>query len=251
MKGIFFILIAVFCLAPLVARAECQASRIEALCAGLAENLNANLQVRLDRTAPLVTAPFANLHDLASTSSLGTILAEELGNAFSRYGYAVADTRAFIPSAFSRKEHGATALSLNADQAGNQPSARHTLTGTYALADGGVRVWARIVQTSDHAVLAAASCRLRLTAEVQGLLAGSTSPAKATQQHTTLLNPKIKADAKRIQQALAAQGLYKAKIDGVWGKKSKAALSRFRASLALPATPNWDQQTQTALLPAS
>jgi TolB-like protein len=245
------ILFAMFCLAPLSARAECQASRIEALCAGLAENLNANLQVRLDRSAPLVTAPFANLHDLASTSPLGTILAEELGSAFSRYGYAVTDTRVFMPSAFSRKEHGATAFSLSADQTGSQPGARHILTGTYALADGGVRVWARIVQTSDHAVLASASCRLRLTQEVHGLLAGSTSSAKTPHQQTALLSPKKKADAKRIQQALAAQGLYTSKIDGVWGKKSKAALARFRASLALPATPTWDQQTQAALLPAS
>jgi TolB-like protein len=250
MRGILSILIALFCLAPLSARAECQASRIEALCAGLAENLNANLQVRLDRTAPLVTAPFANLHDLASTSPLGTILAEEMGNAFARYGYAVTDPRAFAPSAFSRKEHGETALSANADLTGNQPGARHILTGTYALADGGVRVWARIVLTSDHSVLAAASCRLRLTAEVHGLMASTNPRAKTPQDQAALLNPKKKPDAKRIQQALAAQGLYTSKIDGVWGKKSKAALARFRASLALPATPTWDHAAQAALLPA-
>lgn len=192
MRGILTFLIALFCLASVSARAECQASRVEALCAGLAESLNTNLQIRLDRSAPIVTAPFANLHDLASTSPLGTILAEELGSAFSRYGYAVTDTRAFIPSALSRKEHGATALSAKADQTGNQISSRHILTGTYAHVDGGIRVWARIVQTSDQAVLASASCRLRLTEEVHGLLAGSTSPAKATHHQATLLNPKKK-----------------------------------------------------------
>jgi peptidoglycan hydrolase-like protein with peptidoglycan-binding domain len=65
------------------------------------------------------------------------------------------------------------------------------------------------------------------------------------------MNLKTKADAKRVQQALAAQGLYTGKIDGIWGKRSKAALSRYRASMALPATPVWDLQTQAALLPAS
>ncbi len=244
------ILAACLWLLPAWASAQCAAPRIDTLCAALAEELAGNLQVRLDRTQPIVTAPFADLHNLKSTSELGRILAEELGNGFADRGYRVADPRAFMPSPYSRKEHGETALSQQPDTAGSAATARTVLTGTYAQADGGLLVSARLVQTSDQTVLSAASCRLRLTPEVSRLL-GASSQAAAKAAPAALLDLKNKANAKRVQQALAAQGLNPGKIDGVWGKKSKAALSRFRASLAMPATPAWDLATQNALLPSS
>ena len=61
-------------LLPAWASAQCAAPRIDALCAALAEELAGNLQVRLDRTQPIVVAPFADLHNLKSTSELGRVL---------------------------------------------------------------------------------------------------------------------------------------------------------------------------------
>ena len=245
------VLILLLCAFPPHATAQCGASRIDMLCVSLAEGLIDNLQLRLDRSALIATAPFADLHDVKNTSPLGRILAEELGNSFTRYGYRLADARVFTPSPYSLKEVGETALSTAPDQAGATTGAQTILSGTYTMADGGLLVSARLVQPADHAVLAVATCRLRITGEVRELLAASSSGAKAPARHATLMNLKAKADAKRVQQALAAQGLYKGKIDGIFGKRSKAALSRFRASLALPATPTWDSQTQAALLPAT
>lgn len=249
MTRAILLVLALCCVMPAHVRAGCGASRVEELCTVLAGDLAANLQVRLDRSAMIVTAPFADLHDLKTTSPLGRILAEETGNAFSRYGYRVADTRAFMPTPFTVKDSGESALSGGPDQAGATAGMQTILTGTYALADGGVRVSARIVYVGDHAVLAAASCRLRLTEEIRRLMDSAPSAAKAKAPSAPLLDLKHKGDAKRVQQALAAQGLYKGKIDGIWGKRSKAALSRFRASMALPATPHWDSATQAALLP--
>jgi TolB-like protein len=245
------ILAACLWLLPAWASAQCAAARIDALCAALAEEMAENLQVRLDRTQPIVAAPFADLHNLKATSELGRVLAEELGGHFAGRGYRVADPRAFMPSPYSRKEHGETALSHQPDTAGSATSARTVLTGTYAQVDGGLLVSARLVQTADQTVLSAASCRLRLSPEVARLLGASTQAAAAKPAPAPLLDLKNKAAAKRVQQALAAQGLNPGKIDGVWGKKSKAALARFRASLAMPATPTWDLATQNALLPNS
>lgn len=245
------LLCTLLCFAPGQALAGCGASRVVELCQNLAEGLENHLQVRLDRSAGIMTAPFADLHDPQTTSALGRILAEELGNSFARYGYRVADTRMFMPTPFSLKETGETALSVNPDQAGATAGKQTILTGTYARVDGGVLVSPRIVQVFDHAVLAAASCRLRLTEEVDGLLGAAPTRAKAKTPPLPLLDLKKGADAKRVQQALAAQGLYTGRIDGVWGKKSKAALARFRASMAMPATAHWDQATQAALLPPS
>ena len=242
---------ALLCAVPAPGSAGCGASRIDELCTDLADSLAGNLQVRLDRSSAIMTAPFADLNDPKATSPLGRILAEETGNAFSRHGYRVADTRAFMPTPYTVKEGGNTALAGGPDQAAANSGAQTILTGTYALAEGGVRISARIVQTADHAVLASASCRLRLSRETQALLSPTAATAKTPQQQARLLDLKKKPDAKRVQQALAAQGLYKGKIDGVWGKRSMAALARFRASMAMPATAQWDGPTQTALLPPS
>ena len=244
------ILAACLWLLPAWASAQCGAARIDALCAALAEELAGSLQVRLDRTQPIVAAPFADLHNLKGTSELGRVLAEELGNGFADRGYRVADPRAFMPSPYSRKEHGETALSQQPDTAGSATTARTILTGTYAQADGGLLVSARLVQTTNQTILSSASCRLKLTPEV-GRLLGASAQAAAKAAPASLLDLKSKAGAKRVQQALAAQGLNPGKIDGVWGKKSKTALARFRASLAMPATPTWDLATQHALLPNS
>ncbi|MDO9583880.1 MAG: FlgO family outer membrane protein [Desulfomicrobium sp.] len=246
-SALLFIMLCAF---PLHAMAQCGASRVDMLSDSLAANLISNLQVRLDRSALIMTAPFADLHDVKNTSPLGRILAEELGNALTRHGYRLADTRVFMPSPYSLKEQGETALSSAPDQVGATSGVQTILSGTYAMVDGGLRISARLVRPADHAVLAAASCRLRITEEVRGLLASSAA-AKIPVFPATLMNLKTKADAKLVQQALAAQGLYKGKIDGLFGKRSKAALSRFRASMALPATPAWDLQTQSALLPTT
>ena len=242
------LLSALLCALPVPARAECASSRIETLCQTLAEKLAENLQERLDRSVPVMTAPFANLHHVSDTSRLGRILAEGTGNAFARHGYRVADTRAFMPTPFSLKETGESALSADPDQAGETSGMRTVLTGTYAPADGGVLISARIVRVMDHAVLSAATCRLRLSEEVASLMAPA--PPKAKAAPAPLLDLKKTADARRVQKALAAQGLYKAGIDGIWGRKSRAALTRFRASLGLPATDAWDDGTQKALFPA-
>jgi len=239
------------CFLPVSGQTQCGASRIDMLCDSLTESLVSNLQVRLDRAGLIMTAPFADLHDVKNTSPLGRILAEEMGNALTRHGYRLADTRVFMPSPYSLKEQGETALSMAPDQAGAATGLHTVLTGTYAMADGGLRISARLVQPADHAVLATASCRLRVTQEIRDLLAAAAPTPAAPALPAALLNLKTKADAKRVQQALAAQGLYKGKIDGLWGKRSKAALARFRASLAMPATAEWDSATQAALLPTS
>lgn len=244
-------LICMLCALPVSGQAQCGASRIDMLCNALTASLISNLQVRLDRSGLIMTAPFADLHDVTTTSPLGRILAEEMGNALTNHGYRLADTRVFMPTPYSLKEQGETALSSAPDQAGATNGLQTMLTGTYALVDGGLRISARLVQPADHAVLATASCRLRVTEEIRALLTAS-SPAPAVPAlPAVLLDLKTKADAKRVQQALAAQGLYKGKIDGIWGKRSRAALARFRASMAMPATSNWDPATQAALLPAS
>jgi peptidoglycan hydrolase-like protein with peptidoglycan-binding domain len=62
-----------------------------------------------------------------------------------------------------------------------------------------------------------------------------------------LLNPAVPQDAEKIQSRLADLGLYKAPIDGIWGKGSRAALMAFKQQNALGSSDKWDKETQIAL----
>ena len=62
-----------------------------------------------------------------------------------------------------------------------------------------------------------------------------------------LLNPAFPQDAEKIQSRLADLGLYKAPIDGIWGKGSRAALMAFKQKNALGSSDKWDKETQIAL----
>ena len=67
-------------------------------------------------------------------------------------------------------------------------------------------------------------------------------------QTNRLLNPSNNRDAKIIQRMLAQLGHYKLKIDGLWGKGSRAALQKFQRIEGLSATGVWTMETQKRLL---
>ena len=50
-----------------------------------------------------------------------------------------------------------------------------------------------------------------------------------------------------IQTRLAEMGLYKAAIDGIWGKGSEAALKAFKEKNSLSNPGSWDKETQMLL----
>jgi peptidoglycan hydrolase-like protein with peptidoglycan-binding domain len=78
------------------------------------------------------------------------------------------------------------------------------------------------------------------------------SPTPVGSQHPvlsgeTVLDPAVPHDAKMIQTRLADLGLYKGKIDGVWGRNSRAALKSFKEKSGLSDPERWDKETQIQL----
>jgi peptidoglycan hydrolase-like protein with peptidoglycan-binding domain len=63
----------------------------------------------------------------------------------------------------------------------------------------------------------------------------------------TLLDPAVPRDAKLIQGRLAALGIYRGAIDGVWGRNSRTALKAFKEKNALRNSEDWDKETQLLL----
>lgn len=66
-------------------------------------------------------------------------------------------------------------------------------------------------------------------------------------QSLRLLNPRDRADAKIIQQALKDKGFYKSNVDGLFGKGSKKALRAFRKAEMGKDNIQWDLETQNTL----
>jgi len=64
---------------------------------------------------------------------------------------------------------------------------------------------------------------------------------------SVVLNPSVEKDAKIIQGRLTDLGLYKAGVDGIWGKGSQVALKKFKEKNSLSNPDKWDRETQLVL----
>ena len=74
--------------------------------------------------------------------------------------------------------------------------------------------------------------------------------APSASQSEPLLDLQTHDGAKAVQAKLKSLGYYRHKVDGVWGPKSAAALSRFRRDTGLGSTIAWDLATQSVLMRA-
>lgn len=229
---------------PSWAQAGCRSSRIDTLCAIVAEDLAASIQVRMDRSTSILVVSFADLRNQEQTSRLGRVLSEEIANNFHQFGYRIVESSPHPATPNTHNQNGEFALGRDRAHIDGAVDVQAMLTGSYAIADGGVLVSARIIHAVDKSILATAQCQLRLTPEVAALI-NATPPTVHT---SALLDPRAKADAREIQRKLQSLGLYRGKIDGVWGHGSATALRRFKSIRGLPSQPEWDQSTQDALL---
>jgi len=74
--------------------------------------------------------------------------------------------------------------------------------------------------------------------------------APSASQSEPLLDLKTHDGAKVVQARLKSLGYYRYKVDGVWGPKSAAALSRFCRDAGLGSDNAWDLASESALMGA-
>jgi peptidoglycan hydrolase-like protein with peptidoglycan-binding domain len=70
---------------------------------------------------------------------------------------------------------------------------------------------------------------------------------KAIPKDPVSLDPTVPKDARTIQTRLAKLGFYEGPIDGIWGKRSRAALVAFKEINSLGSSDQWDEETQRIL----
>lgn len=92
-------------------------------------------------------------------------------------------------------------------------------------------------------------------------ISGSTTPTKEmSQQRTTRMKHRTamrshrtgtnmaRSEIRQVQEQLRADNLYKGRIDGLFGTKTKTALKEFQQQNNLPATARLDRKTMNDLL---
>lgn len=220
--------------------AQCRSTGIPRLCACLAEQMTDTLQTHIDRALPIAGSALMNLDNPGQTSPLGRILARNLAGELAVRGFLLVTKAGTTDEGSAHQDE----LLGRPGRATMPPQA--VLTGTYAVNGNSVTVTAELIRVSDNLVLTTATGILQLTPDTRSQLAPA--PAGGRRAPERLLSLRDKTDIRTIQQALAGLGLYTARIDGFWGKKSKAALAAFRSGRGMDAKAVWDMDTQQALL---
>jgi hypothetical protein len=218
-----------------------------AAAAYLAEQLVSNLQIRLDRSQPIVPTVFVHLDDVSQASPLGRLLAEMTANALAGHGFTLTELRLRAESLAIHPHGGEFALSREHSAIASPVPTHAILAGTYAPAGHVLTVSARIVHATTHMVLSTATCEILLTPATRQALTPD-HPRTPPSSQSPLPRPAAAAEVKAIQSRLKELGLYHAQIDGIWGKQTQRAIDAFRRIRGILAQTPWDTTTRDALL---
>lgn len=227
-----------------------------------ADILEYNLTHDIDRIQPVFFSSFVDINDLATTSIFGRMLGEQVGSRFSQHGYNVIEVKLREDPLFMDIQKGEFALSRDIEEIKEPWDAQAVIAGTYSIIDDMVMVSARIVSTADNSILSSHEFSIKMDEYLSQMISPdritTAVEEKETQQDEIThrgplstgaiqLSTSRSTDAKLIQKRLADLGLYKDRIDGIWGKNSKAALEEFKNQHQMADPQKWDMPAQIHL----
>lgn len=128
-----------------------------------------NLLVPLDKERPVITASFANIDNLGSSSTFGRVASEIMASGLTRRGYKVVEVK-LRNTLFIKQQAGEFMLSRHLKYVSAEHDAQAVVLGTYGIGGDSVYVSARLVRTTDGVVLGASNFSLPLTEDVEHLL---------------------------------------------------------------------------------
>ncbi len=225
----------------------------------IADNLEHNLVHALNKARPILFTSFVELDNLQNTNSFGRLLGEQVASRIAQHGYRVVELKLRKESLIINENFGEAILSRSLDDVRDRQDAQAVIVGTYTWLDDAVIVSSRIISTLDGALLSTHDLTLRMNPQLDELLSKNPSvyrsgrPAQAETEDgplgrgTILLDPKNTLAARLIQNRLSQLNYYTDRIDGIWGKNSRAALQRFKSERQLASPSAWDIQAQREL----
>ncbi len=268
MKKIVFLLLTVICFWHTPATAE-GLGPVSWITEQLLVGLRHNLTRPLHRTEPILTTSFVPLSNFDQGSPLGIMLGKYVGVGLTRYGYKVTEICLDRSSMLIKPQIGEYIQTRHVDSLENSPQGKVMLTGTYSLTpDNHLYVTASLINSVDGTVLSSTLVTARTTDAIRQLcnqhlevrpqqkVEPADTETEAAAQHPAkgpyasgdiFLSLNVPADVRRVQGRLKDLGLYRSKVDGVWGKKSQYALKLFKSVSQLPNPDTWNIETQKKL----
>lgn len=238
----------------------------QGLAYALADGLEHNLVQYVDRTRPILYTSFVDLDDLNTSSTFGRLLGEQVASRMSQLGYRVVELKLRQGSMIVSQNTGEMILSRDLRDVRTSHDTQAVVVGTYVVTDNAVIVSAKLLSTLDGAILATRDATLRKTKDIHELVTRNvttfqptrTQPSKTQMEReavhegplargTILLDPKNSLAARLIQARLAELNYYTDRIDGIWGRNSRAALNRFKSNRQLTSPTTWDLSAQREL----
>lgn len=119
---------------------------------------------------PLLTASFADINSLDSSSGLGRMIAEQISSRFAQEGFTMVEMR-LRRNVFIQKNSGEFVLSREVKDLSRVHNAAAVIAGTYAVGRRNVYVSARLIRAADNLVLASYDYSLPMGPDVKALLA--------------------------------------------------------------------------------
>lgn len=118
---------------------------------------------------PVLVTSIANITDLDSSSALGLMVSEQIGDRISQFGFPVVDIRT-RKDIKVRENTGEFMLSRDVQKISRQHAAGAVLVGTYAAAKDKVFISTRLVRPEDNRILASYDFSLPMGPNVSKLV---------------------------------------------------------------------------------
>ncbi|MFW6415727.1 MAG: FlgO family outer membrane protein [Thermodesulfobacteriota bacterium] len=231
-------------------------SHFEDIAETIAFKLDKNLITSFDRSIPVVKTNLVDIENREESSTFGRFLGEEIGDAFSRYGYRVAGEVLGGQNRTRQKGEGNSVFAARLEKNSRIDGPRAFLMGTYCQGERYVYLSVRIVSTMHKSVVSSCSARLRKDRNVAGMLQRGTNTSPGTKTSQDLgpfasgkveLDKQSSKDTKIVQKRLYKLRYYHGRIDGIWGPKTQRAMEFFKAAYNIPEPEEWDMRTQKKL----
>lgn len=119
-----------------------------------ADNLMDSASYLKSKLDPVVITSIADITDIDSSSALGLMISEQVGDRFAQHGFPVIDVRQ-RKDLKVRENTGEFMLSRDVQKISTQHAAGAVLVGTYAVGNNKIYVSTRLVRPADNRILAA------------------------------------------------------------------------------------------------
>ncbi len=134
-----------------------------------AEKLMVQANYLQDDLKPILITSIADITDLDSSSAFGLLVAEQIGDRISQFGFPVVDLRT-RHDVKVREESGEYMLSRDIRRISKAHAAGAALVGTYAIGKDRVFVTTRLVRPIDNRILASYDFELPMGPDVKKLV---------------------------------------------------------------------------------